>query len=607
MPNTIKTRDVVRDIKTRNPIPPAVRQTKQAALRAKDAATAQLQEPPQGSPNDYAVDTVTGKAKELASGTVHTADSQGRKAVKKTYQRAREKAKKKPETEAPDVVPDAPDVAPDLPDREIPTDRRTSPDKIKQKKKRNVKKKQAQQHGKPKQAATPEKPAAQGNRLNAPKHKANIQKAGRKIGRAPKNAKNVKTAAQGARQTQQAAKAAAKSAKTAKQTAQRTAQATKQFVQNAARAVKVTYQAIKAAVEGTKALIAAIAAGGWVAVVIILLVCLVGILLASPLGIFFSGDSKYRTMPQVIAELSREYYDSMDRLQYNYVHDRLDIVGLASINWPEVLAVYAVKTNTDVDADEVVTLNKSKVDKLRNVLEDMNWYEYFVTNEQATRTVVYIDEQGQEQERTETVILRVLTIQINGRDTAAMADAYKFNKKKRAQLNELLDPQLADMWAMLLGGYVRGSGEILVGDPAWRGTGILSWPLQAGEYRITSKFGYRDNPTKPGEIKFHDGLDLGADAGTPILAAADGVIEYVNATDRWGYGYGYYVKLKHHDGSVTLYAHCSQIAVTAEQKVFKGQVIAFVGSTGNSTGEHLHFEVRKDGKTVNPLNFYAPN
>lgn len=103
---------------------------------------------------------------------------------------------------------------------------------------------------------------------------------------------------------------------------------------------------------------------------------------------------------------------------------------------------------------------------------------------------------------------------------------------------------------------------------------------------------------------FTEGLDIGAPAGTPILASADGVVTVANSTDSWGYGYGYHVKIKHNETCETLYAHCSNIAVTYGQEVKKGQVIGYVGTTGNSTGKHLHFEVYKDGERTNPLGYF---
>lgn len=147
-----------------------------------------------------------------------------------------------------------------------------------------------------------------------------------------------------------------------------------------------------------------------------------------------------------------------------------------------------------------------------------------------------------------------------------------------------------------------GGGEIITPDSDWIGTGIFQWPLpETGT--ITSYFGNRVNPIT-GEPDYHTGTDISVAAGTPILAAADGVVSIANGTDSWGDSYGYYVKLDHGGGLETLYAHCSAICVTAGQEVTQGEVIAYVGSTGNSTGNHLHFEVRVDGTRVDALNYF---
>ena len=92
----------------------------------------------------------------------------------------------------------------------------------------------------------------------------------------------------------------------------------------------------------------------------------------------------------------------------------------------------------------------------------------------------------------------------------------------------------------------------------------------------------------------------------PILAAADGIVKVANSTDSWGYGWGYYVKIAHEGGYETLYAHCSKIGVREEEEVHQGQVIAWIGSTGNSTGPHLHFAVYKNGVIADPLSYYTP-
>ncbi|MDL2287048.1 M23 family metallopeptidase [Eubacteriales bacterium OttesenSCG-928-G02] len=83
-----------------------------------------------------------------------------------------------------------------------------------------------------------------------------------------------------------------------------------------------------------------------------------------------------------------------------------------------------------------------------------------------------------------------------------------------------------------------------------------------------------------------------------------GIVVVANSSDSWGGGWGYYVKIKHNDTYSTLYAHASRIAVINGQEVKKGQVIAYVGTTGNSTGNHLHFEVYKDGSRTNPLGYF---
>lgn len=147
-----------------------------------------------------------------------------------------------------------------------------------------------------------------------------------------------------------------------------------------------------------------------------------------------------------------------------------------------------------------------------------------------------------------------------------------------------------------------GGGEIITPDSDWIGTGIFQWPLpETGT--ITSYFGNRVNPIT-GKPDYHTGTDISVAAGTPILAAADGVVSIANGTDSWGDSYGYYVKLDHGDGLETLYAHCSSICVTAGQEVTQGEVIAYVGSTGNSTGNHLHFEVRVNGTRVDALTYF---
>ena len=137
---------------------------------------------------------------------------------------------------------------------------------------------------------------------------------------------------------------------------------------------------------------------------------------------------------------------------------------------------------------------------------------------------------------------------------------------------------------------------------SWEGTGIFDWPLP-GDFSITSPFGERGDPFI-GELSFHDGVDIAAPEGTAILTAADGVVTAANRTDPWGGSYGYYVRIRHDETYETLYAHCAEVLVRAGQEVRQGEIIALVGSTGNSTGSHLHFEVREGRDKVDAMTFF---
>jgi len=120
--------------------------------------------------------------------------------------------------------------------------------------------------------------------------------------------------------------------------------------------------------------------------------------------------------------------------------------------------------------------------------------------------------------------------------------------------------------------------------------GFLIWPVKG---QLTSRFGSRSG-------RHHDGIDIGARKGTPVVAAAGGKIMFSG----WGpTGYGLMLIIKHKSNLTTVYAHNSFIHVHKNQMVKQGQRIASVGSTGRSTGPHLHFEVRNDSNPMNPLNY----
>ncbi|MEP6900294.1 MAG: peptidoglycan DD-metalloendopeptidase family protein [Actinomycetota bacterium] len=118
--------------------------------------------------------------------------------------------------------------------------------------------------------------------------------------------------------------------------------------------------------------------------------------------------------------------------------------------------------------------------------------------------------------------------------------------------------------------------------------------------RISSGFGNRFHPIDK-KIKFHDGIDIAVPVGTKVVAAADGIVKFAG----WKGGYGNVVVISHADGSETTYGHNSQLLVTEGQKVSGGEQISLSGSTGKSTGPHVHFEVRQNGQLVNPLKFLS--
>lgn len=116
--------------------------------------------------------------------------------------------------------------------------------------------------------------------------------------------------------------------------------------------------------------------------------------------------------------------------------------------------------------------------------------------------------------------------------------------------------------------------------------------------RVSSGYGPRIDPLHGGR-GFHDGIDLPGPLGAPVVAAADGVVRVAGDAP----GYGRWIELGHPDGSITRYAHLSRIVVARGARVARGQVIGAIGSTGRSTGSHLHFEVRVAGVAVDPLRY----
>ncbi|MGX7897051.1 M23 family metallopeptidase [Tsuneonella sp. HG222] len=142
--------------------------------------------------------------------------------------------------------------------------------------------------------------------------------------------------------------------------------------------------------------------------------------------------------------------------------------------------------------------------------------------------------------------------------------------------------------------YSRAARQLAAG-PGGGVPGEMPTLAPTAYSRITSGFGTRRHPIL-GTLRSHSGIDLAAPTGTPIRATADGVVSVAN----WKGGYGLFVGLKHAGGLESNYGHMSRLNVSAGQKVTRGQVIGYVGSTGMSTGPHVHYEVRMNGRAVDP-------
>lgn len=150
--------------------------------------------------------------------------------------------------------------------------------------------------------------------------------------------------------------------------------------------------------------------------------------------------------------------------------------------------------------------------------------------------------------------------------------------------------------------FGRRKGKAIIGDGSGTTSGKFTWPAP-GVSRITSAFGPRKSPGGVGSTN-HKGIDIGTPTGTTVVASDGGTV--IHADNGYNGGYGKLVKIQHDNGYETRYAHLSSISVTKGQKVSKGQTIGKSGNTGNSTGPHLHFEIRKDGDAKNPSNYVKP-
>ena len=225
----------------------------------------------------------------------------------------------------------------------------------------------------------------------------------------------------------------------------------------------------------------------------------------------------------------------------------------------------------------------------------------FVSNTELIQKLYKSDVEVMESLEKENNELKETKKELEAQKSSLDSQVEKVNQKQK-ELDELYG-QLEAKEAQLEKEADRISEEIqsLIDAQSQYSGGQFRWPVPSSQY-ITSYYGYRVHPVYGTPDTFHRGIDIGASYGSSIVAAASGTVisSYYNY-----YGYGNMVLIDHGGGITTLYAHASSRLVSVGEKVQAGQTIALIGSTGLSTGPHLHFEVREGSSTVDPLGYLS--
>lgn len=281
-------------------------------------------------------------------------------------------------------------------------------------------------------------------------------------GTVQKTQKGIKTANRTVKNTEKAAKEAAKASKRAleqgRKLAIKTAKATAKGVKIA---VKATISAIKAIIAGVKSLIGMLAAGGAAAVVAIVIICLVGLLVTSIFGIFFSSEKTSKngiTMKDVVAECNKEFGDKLETIQKQNPHDEYILEGNMS-SWRDVLLIYTVKQSNGTNKQEVITVDNTKKALIKQIFWDMNE----ITSEVKTETVKSSSVNTTDVEPDSQK--RVLHIYVKSKTADEMKTKYNFSPQQLMQYNELSSNKYANLWNNAIFGSVD-SGEYI----NWRQT-----------------------------------------------------------------------------------------------------------------------------------------
>ena len=582
----IKTRNIAeKGIKAIDKAAVASERMKEAYIRTRDNADHSLYAA-ESSPGEYASDRLSSGVDSVTHEAIHQFDKQGRKGIKTTKEniskvkeniQKRKAAAEQPKKQAK---------------KQAARKTRQTADKISE----------------PVRTLRQERGAVK--TLDRGKKSIKTVDRGRKtIKQASATAKGtVKTASKSIKTAEKTAKASIKTTQQAAKAAQRTAQATARAARAAAHAAraaaraavaaakvaaKATIAAVKAIIAATKALIAAIAAGGWIAVLVIVIICLIGLLIGSCFGIFFSGEdsgSGY-TMQNVVQEINDDYQQQIDTTKANLSHDVLEMSGSRAV-WPEVLAVYAVKTTTDSDnPQEVATIDDSK----KAILTDIFWEMNQISSRTETRTETVITEtddgNGNIVETESTVTQTYLYITVSHKTAEEMAAQYGFDEEQKEQLAELLAEENRSLWSAVLYGIYTEDGAIVSvalsqvgnvgGEPYWSWYGFsgrVEWCACFVSW-CANECGYIDTGVIPKYAGCVNGVQWFKDRGQWMDGSAEpapGMIIFFDWDDENGQD-----GLSDHTGIV--------------EKVENGRVYTIEGNSGDSVRQNSypvgHYEV----------------
>ena len=344
-------------------------------------------------------------------------------------------------------------------------------------------------------------------------------------------------------------------------------------------------QTVRRAAQSLLALLGA----GCVVLVLAMVIGAAAAVIGSPMGILFaneSNDNDSIPIAEIVAETNADFGAAINDIVS--AHPECSETTIAydyegghtwASYWPEVLAVFAVHTNLNADSD-VVVINAAQKQRIQDTFWAMHTITYEVEEVDVTPDPTEDDPDPEQQ----TEYILHLTVSSNTVDE--LAELYNFTQDQKDILHELLSDEMRPTLLALCGGSIG-----IIED------GELCWPLPGHTY-ISCNFGEEDAYGNSG----HRGTDIPAPEGTPILAAHGGTV----IISGWNNSYGNQVLLDNGAGLSTRYAHMTAAAVSAGETVTAGQVIGYVGNTGDSTGFHLHFEVMQNGVRVNPLDAVTP-